>query len=206
MLANLYFRRLLLAWRRFGHQARLDAWIVNYADDFVICCRPGRGPEALRAFRDLVQRVGLTIQERKTQIVDTEAGRFDFLGYTVGRYHGKGGRPFIGTRPSRKAVSRLLERIRHETSRRWYSKPVESRIVELNRLLRGWSAYFDQGPVLREYALINRYAGWRLRRWLVRKHKQQGHGYRRYPGAYLYETLGLFRLPTQRIDRPRAKA
>ena len=35
LLANLYFRRFLLAWERFGHRPRLDAHVVNYADDRV---------------------------------------------------------------------------------------------------------------------------------------------------------------------------
>lgn len=206
LLANLYFRRLLLAWRRFGYQAELDASIVNYGDDFVICCRPGRGKEARAAFSDLVVRIGLTLNDEKTRLVDAEVDCFDFLGYTIGRRYGKDGRPYIGTRPSRKAVSRLIRRVRHETSRRWLSKSAESRVRELNRLLRGWGAYFNQGPVLREYALINRYVGWRLRRWLVRKHKRRGSGYRRYPDKDLYEKLGLFMLPVRRADLPRAKS
>jgi group II intron reverse transcriptase/maturase len=37
LLANCYFRRFLLAWHRHGHQEQLDAYVVNYADDFVIC-------------------------------------------------------------------------------------------------------------------------------------------------------------------------
>ena len=35
LLANLYFRRFLLAWERFDHRKRLDAYVVNYADDRV---------------------------------------------------------------------------------------------------------------------------------------------------------------------------
>ena len=39
LLANLYMRRFVLGWKSQGHERRLDAHIVNYADDFVICCR-----------------------------------------------------------------------------------------------------------------------------------------------------------------------
>ena len=35
LLANLYFRRFLLAWERFGHREQLDAYVINYADDCV---------------------------------------------------------------------------------------------------------------------------------------------------------------------------
>ena len=58
LLANLYFRRFLLAWERFDHRKRLDAYVVNYADDLAICCRPGNGLEALATIRHLMTRLG----------------------------------------------------------------------------------------------------------------------------------------------------
>jgi retron-type reverse transcriptase len=39
LLSNLYMRRFVLGWKVLGHEKRLNAKIVNYADDFVICCR-----------------------------------------------------------------------------------------------------------------------------------------------------------------------
>ena len=39
LLSNLYMRRFVLGWKQAGHETRLKARIVNYADDFVICCR-----------------------------------------------------------------------------------------------------------------------------------------------------------------------
>ena len=39
LLANIYMRRFVLGWKTAGHDRRLMARIVNYADDFVICCR-----------------------------------------------------------------------------------------------------------------------------------------------------------------------
>ena len=48
LLSNLYMRRFVLGWKKLGHEQRLGASIVNYADDLVICCRgrarrsPGR--------------------------------------------------------------------------------------------------------------------------------------------------------------------
>ena len=37
LLANLYMRRFVLGWKVKGHERRLEARIVNYADD----CAPG---------------------------------------------------------------------------------------------------------------------------------------------------------------------
>ncbi len=41
LLSNLYMRRFVLGWKKLGHEKRWKAYIVNYADDLVICCRAG---------------------------------------------------------------------------------------------------------------------------------------------------------------------
>lgn len=41
LMSNLYMRRFVEGWRRLGLQQRWSAHIVNYADDFVICCKRG---------------------------------------------------------------------------------------------------------------------------------------------------------------------
>lgn len=206
LLANLYFRRFLLAWRKFGHEQRWGARVVVYADDLVICCWPGQAEAALAAMRDLMERLGLAVNEQKTRIAKLPEESFDFLGYTIGQSYGRGGRPFIGTCPSKASVARAIRRIREETSRRWLLTTPEDRVKELNAFLRGWSGYFDQGPVLRSYRKIRKYAERRLRRWLMRRRKQRGTGYRQYPDEHLYGELGLFKLPDRHSDLSRAKA
>src|SRR5207253_3874848 len=67
LLANLYMRRFVLGWKTLGHEQRLDARIVNYADDFVICCRPGRAAEAMAAMRQMMERLRLTVNEEQTR-------------------------------------------------------------------------------------------------------------------------------------------
>jgi retron-type reverse transcriptase len=49
LLANLYMRRFILGWQRWSASRKLDARIVNYADDLVILCRPGTAETALAA-------------------------------------------------------------------------------------------------------------------------------------------------------------
>jgi RNA-directed DNA polymerase len=206
LLSNLYFRRFLLAWERHGHRRRLDAHVVNYADDFVICCRPGNGEAALATMRQLMARLGLTVNEAKTRLASLPEASFVFLGYEIGRFHGKGGTPFVGTRPSRKAVKRLIRAIHDATTPQWYPDEPTNRIRRLNTMIRGWAGYFDQGPVVRVYRAIQLYTERRVRRWLMRRSGRRGTGYRRYPDAHLYEVLGLYKLPGRRADPPNAKA
>ena len=206
LLSNLYFRRFLLAWEQHGHRQRLDAHVVNYADDLVICCPPGNGGTALATMRQLMARLGLTVNEAKTRLARLPEASFVFLGYEIGRFHGKGGTPFIGTRPSRKAVKRLIRAIHDATTPQWYPDEPTNRIRRLNTMIRGWAGYFDQGPVVQVYRAIQLYTERRVRRWLMRRSGRRGTGYRRYPDAHLYAVLGLHKLPNRRADLPNAKA
>ena len=205
LLANCYFRRFLLAWHDHGHRDRLDAHVVNYADDFVICCRPGNAPAAMARMATLMTRLGLEVNAKKTRIARLPEESFDFLGYTVGRFHGKNGRPYIGTRPSRKSVKSLLRRIHQRTTRQWYADDPKSTVARISSMLRGWCGYFDQGPVITVYDLIHRYTERRIRRWLLRRSGRKGTGFGQIPDEYLYETLGLYTVPRKRSDLPRAK-
>jgi RNA-directed DNA polymerase len=67
LLSNLYMRRFVLGWKKLGHEKRLAAYIVNYADDLVICCR-GRAEEALATMRDIMGKLKLTVNETKTRV------------------------------------------------------------------------------------------------------------------------------------------
>jgi len=205
LLANCYFRRFLLAWYSHGHQDQLDAHIVNYADDFVICCRPGNAGAAMTRMATLMTRLGLEVNTAKTKIARLPDESFDFLGYTVGRFYGKDGRPYIGTRPSKKSVKSLLRRVHERTSSQWYSDEPAITVARISSLLRGWCGYFDQGPVMEIYDLVRAYTDRRIRRWLMRRTGRRGAGFRQIPDEYVYDTLGLYRVPRRRADLPRAK-
>lgn len=194
LLSNLYMRRFLLGWKTLGYQSRFRAKIVNYADDFVICCR-GDADKAMAAMRNMMQRLKLTVNEEKTRKCRLPDESFDFLGYTIGRcYSPKTGRAYYGTRPSKRKVQQLCREISEMTSRRWTLLDAEDRIDRLNRKLIGWANYFCLGPVSKAYAAVDSHVRHRLRQWLCAKHKVPGQGTSRYPDEYLHQTLGLTRL------------
>lgn len=200
LLANIYMRRFVLGWKHLGHEQRLRARIVSYADDLVICCR-GSAEEALTAMRDIMSRLKLTVNERKTHVCRAPEEYFDFLGYTFGRcYARQTGRAFIGTRPSAKSVSRVLVKIHEQTARNRTWLTADEVVLGLNRSLVGWAGYFKLGPVTQAYQLIDRYTTTRLRRWLRMKHP----GARRWTNSSLERELGLVRLPAVRRNFLRA--
>jgi group II intron reverse transcriptase/maturase len=206
LLSNLYMRRFVLGWKVLGHEKRLDAWIVNYADDMVICCR-GTVQEAMTAMRAMMQKLKLTINETKTRICHVPGASFDFLGYTFGRcYSAKTGKAYIGTCPSRKKIQGLCHRISEMTSRRWTLLEVSDRIAQLNRMLVGWANYFRLGPVSKAYRAVDDHTRHRLRQWLCAKHKVKGQGTSRFPDEYLDHTLGLVKLQLRTRNLPWANA
>jgi group II intron reverse transcriptase/maturase len=206
LLSNLYMRRFLLGWKMLRYESRLRARIVNYADDFVICCR-GSGQEAAQAMRAMMQKLKLTVNEAKTRQCRVPDDSFDFLGYTLGRcWSAKTGRCYIGTRPSKKKVIELCRTISEKTSRNWEFCGVDDLVTELNRMLVGWVNYFCLGPVSKAYVTVDRHVSRRLRQWLCGKHKVQGQGTSRFPNDYLYQRLGLVQLKCRTHNFPWANA
>ncbi len=197
LLSNVYMRRFVKGWKTGGHERRLVAHIVNYADDFVICCR-GTAEEAMAMMRGMMSRLKLTVNETKTRLCRLPEEQFDFLGYTLGRtYDRRTGASYIGPRPSRKKVLRLCNEISELTTRRKTPLAVEAQIGRINRKLRGWSNYFRIGTVSAAYRNVESHVRYRVRQWLCAKFKVQGSGTTRYPDAYLYQESGIAPAPTK---------
>jgi group II intron reverse transcriptase/maturase len=206
LLSNLYMRRFVLGWKVLGHEKRLAARIVNYADDMVICCR-GSAQEAMTTMRNMMQKLKLTVNEAKTHVCHVPDESFDFLGYTIGRcYSSKTGRAYIGTRPSRKKIQQICRRISEMTSRRWTLLDPADRVVRLNRMLVGWANYFCLGPVSKAYRVVDAHARHRLRQWLCARHKVKGQGTSRFPDEYVDQKLGLVKLQLRTRNFPWANA
>ena len=79
-------RRFVLGWKKLGHEKRLGTFIVNHADNLVICCR-GRAEEALSTMRAMMTKLKLTVNETKTRVSKLPEETFDFLGYSVLQKH-----------------------------------------------------------------------------------------------------------------------
>jgi len=194
LLSNLYMRRFILGWKTLGHESRLDAHIVNYADDFVICCR-GTAGQAMAAMRGMMIRLQLTVNETKTRLCRGPDEPFDFLGYTIGRcYLRTTGWAYIGVQPSAKKLQGLKLKLSELTARRWLWLEPDEMVGRLNHVLRGWVNYFRLGTVAAAYGKVSAHACYRLRQWLLKKSPRQRSKRSRFSYRYLHETLGLLRL------------
>ena len=205
LLANLYMRRFVMGWKKRGLEAQFGAKIVSYADDFVICCK-GSAEQAMTEMRRIMEQLKLTVNETKTHIRQLPQERFEFLGYTFGRYYSpRTGRAYLCPQPSKKSVQRMIGEIREATDRKELCLRAEEKVKQINRKLAGWANYFSLGSVGKAYRAIDSYTAPRLRRWLCKKHKVVGLGITRFPNEYLYSTLGLIKLQPSGHGLSRAK-
>ena len=152
LLANVYLHEVIDKWFANDVRPRLlgDAWLVRYADDFVIVFT--REDDARRVLDVLPKRLakyGLTLHPTKTRLVQFrppgpgggDPGTFDFLGFLHLWARSRTGRWVLKQRTARGRFNRALKRVtawcklhRHH--------PVREQHVHLCQALRGHYGYF----------------------------------------------------------------
>jgi RNA-directed DNA polymerase len=190
LLANLYINRFLKYWRIAEQGEVFWAYVISYADDFVILSR-GQAAGALDWTRQVMNRLKLNLNEEKTVIRDARKECFDFLGYTFGSiWFRKDGTRYMSASPSKGSTARLKQKVRQilRPSEKGSWPEVRER---LNALLRGWSSYFSYGTTQMAYRAVERNVYERVRLFLVRRHKLRARGNRRFPSERVFGELGV---------------
>jgi hypothetical protein len=193
LLANLYMNRFLKYWRITAREKAFLAQVVNYADDFVILSRR-HAAEARDWTRQVMTRLGLTLNETKTTLKEARRESFDFLGYTFGPQHyRKDGHGYLGAAPSKKSVARLRQKINDVLVPSNIAPWPEVR-DRLNSILRGWSTYFSHGTRLLAYRAVDQHVADRVRHFQRRRHQLPSHGTRVLADDVIFGPLGVSRL------------
>jgi len=201
LLANLYMNRFLKHWRLTEQGHKLKAHVIAYADDFVILSR-GHAEEAKAWAGAVMTRLGLSLNEAKTSLRDAWKERFDFLGYSFGpHYSPKNGRRYLGASPSKKSVARLKPRI-SAILHRGNNAPWGEICVKLNRVLKGWSGYFDYGTCTPAYRAIDNHVMTRVQHFLVKRHRVPSRGTARFSRETVFGELGVLSLRARQAVRP----
>jgi RNA-directed DNA polymerase len=185
---------------------KIWARLIRYADDFVVTCR--RQPEKLmKGIQGVLTGLGLRLNEDKTRIIDARKEPFKFLGFTIQvKKNPKTGKEFPLMRPSPRALEKIRGEIKTTTSRKTLNMPTEDVIQKLNEKVRGWVGYFYYRNCSSDFRTLKGFLEERVRIYLRRKHGLKSRGYRAYPYAFLYETLGLYKIPTTAPWTQTAKA
>ena len=144
LLANIYFHLLD---RIINNPKSLfskhGVHIIRYVDDFVLMSKslPAIITEKLK---ELLNRMGLRINENKTRQIDAREESFNFLGFTI-RYdkdlRGRNTR-YWNITPSKKSELKVREKVREFLKTHGHYK-AQDVAKELNTILRGWLNYFE---------------------------------------------------------------
>jgi group II intron reverse transcriptase/maturase len=198
LLANLYLHLLDRIWERRQLQKRLGARIVRYADDIVVLCRNGTD-QPMAVLRQILERLGLTLNKAKTREVDAFKGKFDFLGFSI--WMGKSrrtGKHYAHVQPSKKSLKTIKDRITALTQRQRTMVPLESVMAKVNTTLRGWVGYFHIRNCSKSLEHVKSHVQQRLRTHLRKRYKvrRRNTGDIRFGNRSLYERYGLYKVPT----------
>jgi RNA-directed DNA polymerase len=190
LLSNIYLDPLDHLLARQGFQ------MVRYADDFVILCRTSADAQrALALVQSWVAENGLTLHPTKTRIVDAARNGFDFLGY-----HFCGTRHGIRHWARAKSLAKLKASLRPKT-KRTSGQSLQSIIADVNRVLRGWFAYFQHSRP-RVFGPLDCWLRQRLRAILRKRSKRRGVAkgwdFHRWPNAF-FTAHGLFSLTAAHV-------
>lgn len=195
LLANLYMHlldRIISSTKSLFHKYGVS--IVRYADDFVLMGKtiPDR---VLSKLRELLERMGLTLNAKKTRLLEARQETFDFLGFTV-RYSRDlfvKGKKYWEIYSSRKSETKLREKIRNYLKEGGHYSP--KKVSEgLNSIIRGWLNYFDAKGIsymkmprrrLRKYLLDT------IHRYYNRKSQRKSRLYRQKAFEILTNKFGL---------------
>jgi RNA-directed DNA polymerase len=195
LLANVALHVLDEAWQ---HERWRVGVLVRYADDLVvICATEARAHEARRRVSDILAPLGLRLNPDKTRIACLTRGAegFDFLGF----HHHKvesfrwPGHWYLQRWPSRRAMVSIRTKIRAATDKRFGGTPWAVVVANLNRVLRGWAAYFRYGNSASKFEDIDLYVHERLAILASRKHGLPGWNLGRFTWEWL-TALNVYRL------------
>jgi RNA-directed DNA polymerase len=146
--------------------------LVRYADDWCLLVAGSRADaEVLREeIAEVLARMGLRLSREKTLITHIDEG-LDFLGWRIQRHRKKGtSRYYVYTYPARKALQAIMGKVKTQCRRTSIDLPLDILLINLNRMLQGWCAYFRPGVSSATFQYLRSYVWGRVIGWLRRKH------------------------------------
>lgn len=191
LLANVYFHLI----DRIVNSTRSLFWkhgirIIRYADDFVLMGKT-IPDEVLERLKNLLNRMGLMLNETKTRLIDARNESFNFLGFTMRYDKDLKGRSFRywNIMPGKKSEQKIRDKVKEYLLKHGHYK-AQDIATGLNTIIRGWLNYFDI-PGVSYPAMSKRrlrfYLYERLNRYYARKSQRKCRLY----GQNAFEVLSI---------------
>ena len=184
LMSNVYLHEFdLWWWQKYGDNSRNQRQqrrrhglgnpiLIRYADDWVLLWNGNKaGAYQLKeeAKNFLEQELKLQLSEPKTLVTHVDDG-FTFLGFDIRRYQGRHGKPVVLIRPSAKSVQKLKHKIKTLTQRSTTHEPVWYKVIQINQILRGWTAYYQHVNASSTFHKLDWWVMNRVFDWARKKH------------------------------------
>ncbi len=147
--------------------------LCRYADDWCLAVSGTKAhAEALREeITGVLAGMGLRLSPEKTLITHIDEGLV-FLGGRIQRHHKRGtGRSFVYIYPAKKALSAVMAKVK-TLCRQNTNLQLDVLLLRINRMLRGWTAYFKYGCSHATFSYLRSYLWKQVIRWQERKHRR----------------------------------
>lgn len=195
LLSNLYLHLLdrIVNFSK-GMFKRLGIVMVRYADDFVLMGKT-LGSAILR-LKELLERMGLRLNEKKSTQLNAREQPFHFLGFVFRydrSYKNPQGGKFWNVKPGEKSNKKIREKIGVTLQGMGHYK-VDALVRELNAIVRGWLNHFEIKGVSYTYVAkrkLNYYLRARLTKYFNRKSQRKSRLYRTQAFELLVSKYGL---------------
>jgi RNA-directed DNA polymerase len=147
--------------------------LCRYADDW--CLAISGTSEHAEALRDeiagVLSTMGLRLSPEKTLVTHIDEGLV-FLGWRIQRHRKRGtGKQYVYVYPAKKSLAAVMAKVK-TICRQNTNLPLEALLQRLNRMLRGWTAYFKYGCSHVTFSYLRSYLWKEIVRWQGRKHRR----------------------------------
>ena len=180
VLANVYLHYVLDLWfeKRIKRQLRGEAYLVRYADDFIIMFEnEEEAKEVYEALKERLSKFGLELAEDKTRILpfgrnSKTKDTFDFLGFTHVNSKTRNGRYTIGH-----LVSKKKKKLFKANLKKWVKENrnvnFDAFMAKLNRKLMGTNNYYSVSGAIKEVRALYNHAFWLVYKWMNRRSQRR---------------------------------
>ena len=180
VLANVYLHYVLDLWfeKRIKRQLRGEAYLVRYADDFIIMFEnEEEAKDVYEALKERLSQFGLELAEDKTRILpfgrnSKTKDTFDFLGFTHVNSKTRNRRYTIGH-----LVSKKKKKLFKANLKKWVKENrnvnFDAFMAKLNRKLMGTNNYYSVSGAIKEVRALYNHAFWLVYKWMNRRSQRR---------------------------------
>ena len=202
LLSNLYLNdvdemmeRAREVTRRKGYE---NMGFVRSADDMVILVHGHPSEDwLLRAVQkrlmEELEKLQVQMNEEKTTVVNLkEGGCFSFLGFDFRLNRNRKGQTYVSKTPRKKKRKEIGEKVKAVLKANW-NQPLREVIQAVNAVVRGWVNYFRIGNSTRTFNMVRYEVERKVRKFVSKRQKRRGFGWRRWSREEIYQKWGLYR-------------